>query len=487
MLRRFAVCALLLLLTVNTLHAQSDVYMPCPVDYAGYLPTILTLGEVAEIQTGGTPNRVRRLPSLEGDYLFDIAPGSQFPLIGGPVCADGIVWWQVAADGRVGWTAESNTADRLYYLQSAPPDVQPTVTLENVLSASGSAAITPENVASLTVAPYAPLPARAMAASGFNNLLAILNPAGDSLLLYNAAAPALPFAGESLDGEGVALAASATSVSLAVGIGDDAGYRARLYAYLPGDLAPVVPTLAEDITLENVGTLVSMALQPPYLATLQGDDPDSEGAVSVWDTNSGEEVFTDDQRLLGDVSFNTTGTVMYVSPARGGGLGSYVYNTDLWAIMGGIGSFGRVAFIDEGQFVFGSGAEGLLSIYRAYPGSEAAPADGIVDSRDSFEIRTEVVGTRDLMITALAANPQASLLAFAVDVQPDVSAPSDFAPYLGFVDLDAGELLPTTIPLPDVAIVRELAFSADGSALLALVDMDTGSEVRTYNVGEEQN
>jgi hypothetical protein len=486
MLRRLAVCALLLMLTVNLLHAQSDVYVPCPADYAGYLPTILTLGEVAEIQAGGTPNRVRRLPSLEGEYLFDIAPGSQFPLIGGPVCTDGIVWWQVAAGGRVGWTAESNTADRLYYLQSAPPEVQPAVTLENVLSASGSAAITPENVASLMAAPYAPLPARAMAASGFNNLLAILNPDGDSLLLYNAAAPTLPFAGESLDGEGVALAASATSVSLAVGIGDDVGYRARLYAYLPGDLAPVVPTLAEDIALSaDAGALVSIALQPPYLATAQMISLTQGGSFTLWDSNSGESLARFDPPIApSDLRFNAAGTLLLASNADAGTEVPYLVDTVERNRLPLFDGRGHTAFTSDNGFALGASSSAEITSFRAFTISKPGTID--LEGR-LFTIETEGLASNDLMITALVANQQASLLAFAVDVQPGVTAPSGFAPYLGFIDLDAGELLPTTLPLPDAATVRDLAFSADGSALLALVDTDIGREVRTYSVGEEED
>ena len=96
----------------------------CPEAYRGFMPPRLAVGMVGEIQAGGTPNRVRSGPSREAPFLFNLDPGTQFPILNGPVCGDGIVWWVVAADGRVGWTAELNTTDGFYYLQPAPDDAQ---------------------------------------------------------------------------------------------------------------------------------------------------------------------------------------------------------------------------------------------------------------------------------------------------------------------------------------------------------------------------
>ena len=35
-----------------------------------------------------------------------IQPGETVDVVGGPVCANGITWWQVIAHGTTGWTGE---------------------------------------------------------------------------------------------------------------------------------------------------------------------------------------------------------------------------------------------------------------------------------------------------------------------------------------------------------------------------------------------
>jgi len=60
-------------------------------------------------------NRLRSSPSLTGNQLGVIRAGHDFRVLDGPVCANGINWWQVRSidDGLVGWTAEGQDGNYL--------------------------------------------------------------------------------------------------------------------------------------------------------------------------------------------------------------------------------------------------------------------------------------------------------------------------------------------------------------------------------------
>lgn len=89
----------------------------CPVDFAGYLPPRLTPGlEMARVMEGGSANRLRSMPSVEGELLGLIEPGTVIDgVLAGPACGDDFVWWLVEVDGIVGWTVESSAPD--YYVE----------------------------------------------------------------------------------------------------------------------------------------------------------------------------------------------------------------------------------------------------------------------------------------------------------------------------------------------------------------------------------
>jgi hypothetical protein len=87
--------------------AQAQI-MPCPTDYAGYLRPRLRAGGEARIDEGGTPNRLRDAPTVNGAQIGTIQPGTVMDVLVGPSCEPGaqIVWWFVRFSGTTGWTAE---------------------------------------------------------------------------------------------------------------------------------------------------------------------------------------------------------------------------------------------------------------------------------------------------------------------------------------------------------------------------------------------
>lgn len=60
----------------------------------------------AHVMAGQNPNRMRSAPSLRDAIISSIPAESNFYVFGGPICADGIVWWQISYQGMTGWTAE---------------------------------------------------------------------------------------------------------------------------------------------------------------------------------------------------------------------------------------------------------------------------------------------------------------------------------------------------------------------------------------------
>ncbi len=83
------------------------------------------------VVTPGLRNNVRERPDRQARNLFDIPPGGLFEVLDGPVCEDGLFWWQVDYYGSIGWTAEGYPGD--YWLEPvggvrANPTLAPVVT-----------------------------------------------------------------------------------------------------------------------------------------------------------------------------------------------------------------------------------------------------------------------------------------------------------------------------------------------------------------------
>lgn len=93
-------------------HAQAA----CP------LPPRLQIGDAVEV-IDGTANRLRTGPGLGYSVLsMRMAPGNVWYVQAGPVCNNGIHWYQVAAYDAAGWTAEG-VPNAGYYLMRT--DLQP--------------------------------------------------------------------------------------------------------------------------------------------------------------------------------------------------------------------------------------------------------------------------------------------------------------------------------------------------------------------------
>lgn len=96
-----------------------DSGIPCASPEPGvvYMPTRLTTDMQARVMAG-PPNNQRSEPNEAGSLLGTIPGGSIFEIVAGPQCADGLVWWQVSYDGRIGWTVEGR--DGTYWIEPVP-------------------------------------------------------------------------------------------------------------------------------------------------------------------------------------------------------------------------------------------------------------------------------------------------------------------------------------------------------------------------------
>lgn len=56
--------------------------------------------------TPGEANNVRAQPGLTQTFVGQIPGGDSFRILGGPVCTDGIYWWQIQYQLLLGWTGE---------------------------------------------------------------------------------------------------------------------------------------------------------------------------------------------------------------------------------------------------------------------------------------------------------------------------------------------------------------------------------------------
>jgi hypothetical protein len=101
---------------------------PCPPGYTGYLPPRLQIGGKGQVIAGNDPNRVRDTPSVNGVQTGVIQPGRTFDVLNGPSCdGTGIIWWQVAVDNLIGWTAEGLMPSTYFVEPLGGPGVVPTL------------------------------------------------------------------------------------------------------------------------------------------------------------------------------------------------------------------------------------------------------------------------------------------------------------------------------------------------------------------------
>jgi WD40 repeat protein len=73
---------------------------------AGAMDTQLATGVPARARDNGIPKNVRSQPGVGSAQVGQVPAGALVQIVGGPQCADGMVWWQINMNGLIGWVAE---------------------------------------------------------------------------------------------------------------------------------------------------------------------------------------------------------------------------------------------------------------------------------------------------------------------------------------------------------------------------------------------
>lgn len=74
----------------------------------GALTPRLQPGDTGRV-VSGLPNNMRSDPSLQARLIGQIWHGRTFEVLDGPLCVDGLAWYEVQYANTVGWTAEGNS------------------------------------------------------------------------------------------------------------------------------------------------------------------------------------------------------------------------------------------------------------------------------------------------------------------------------------------------------------------------------------------
>jgi hypothetical protein len=106
----------------NGFHSPIEYATPSPVTIGceGAPPSriqVVTDGTVYNVSTASALVNLNVHRGIGGETLGTLSPGSVFSIVGGPVCWNGMMWWQIesADTGLAGWVAEG-AAPSDYYI-----------------------------------------------------------------------------------------------------------------------------------------------------------------------------------------------------------------------------------------------------------------------------------------------------------------------------------------------------------------------------------
>jgi hypothetical protein len=89
----------------------------CP----GAPPQQMTVNQRGYVCTRSDPVRLRTSPARSASALFQLEPGTQFTIIGGPSCSDNWSWWNIRLDdGTTGWVSEGGDEIDPYFICPSP-------------------------------------------------------------------------------------------------------------------------------------------------------------------------------------------------------------------------------------------------------------------------------------------------------------------------------------------------------------------------------
>lgn len=408
---------------------------PCPADFAGFLTPRLAVGGQASIEVGGTPNPVRQSPRLSAEQVGIINGGAVADVIGGPICADGLVWWQVSFLDVEGWIAEGALPDTYF--------IDPVESAE--VTQAARAAITPRNAADLVALDAIPIDqVNDLAFTGDGGLLAIASTGDGSVYEFPAAQPAAPL-DVALAG---ASAAAASPDGRYLGFGTFGG------EILVLDTESGITAFIEPAP--EAGPVNALEFSPDnlyYLAAVQGYTPDADSAVVVRVYALPGNLVILERDLLGtfggDLAFNLAGDRLYytdnavheINLDTSTEISARPLDTAVYSPLAVQPGTGALAYADGASVRVAVGDETALAI--GLP--NRATATGLAFSPDGALLAVQSISRRGNIITSTVS----------------------------VVDAETGEILFQT---PNTG--GALTFSPDGSLLLVASE----DEIALYGV-----
>lgn len=99
-----------------TAEGQNSTYWLAPYGPVGTPIPVCASSRLLVGYTGmitpGIPNNLRADPSQNARVLASIAAGETFVTLSGPLCNEGLIWWQVNYRGALGWTVEGRSGSQ---------------------------------------------------------------------------------------------------------------------------------------------------------------------------------------------------------------------------------------------------------------------------------------------------------------------------------------------------------------------------------------
>jgi WD40 repeat protein len=403
----------------------------CPADFAGYLTPRLEVGGQATLDVGSTPSRVRQSPGINAEQVGILNGGAVADVIGGPLCGDELVWWQVSFLNIEGWTAEGELPDT-YFVEpveaaEATPEAFTGLTLPEERSVIGTA-----NAADLVELGAIPV--------GLVNDLAFATDGG--LLLVGSTDGASTY--EFPSGLPLELTVPVPETS-AVAVSSDGRYLA--FGTFAGEI--VIVDTEEESTVSLVASpeagavnILEFSSVTPYrLAAVQGYSPEAGNAVvaRVYAIPAGEVTLERDVigDFGGDAAFNADATRLYYTDTA-----LHEVNLDTSTEVRGVSLQSPVFSPIAVQPVTGA----------------VAFADGAsVRLVDAANVERGIALPNAASATGIAFSPDGTLLA----VQSRIQEGDVITSTLSVFDAETGD---TLFEMPNIGAA--LAFSPDGTLLL---------------------
>jgi hypothetical protein len=444
------------------------------LDYTGRLvcadamPTRLAAGIQARAVPDGVPSNIRREPSSSSDILGQVPAGGEFTILEGPGCAENMVWWHIDYDTLTGWIAEGqNGTYRLEPLAPVPtPTPRPGITPAAQPTSPPSPqpydlppdrqVIAPANAGQIVAFQDLPV-GQTVSALDWSTVGSALAAASEQATwVYSTAAFSLTPRVLQAPGPVHDVVFSPTNNVMATAYNDTT---VRLWDVTTGGQRAVLQG--------HTSPVLTLAFSPDgsLLASGSGDEAtNTDSVIRLWDvgTNQTTAVLEGHTAPIRALAFSPDGTLLASAGLDGiVRLWDVVSATLARELAGHDGPVLAAAFNPAGTRLATAGEDGIIRLWDLETG-EALEYEG-----------------HESPVDALAFSPDGSLLASAGGALPD---PGDNTVHLW--DVAAGELAATLddYGADDTALVTDLVFSPDGTALAFVSVQDGTSTVRLWGV-----